>query len=78
MNAPRTNPHIIACRRKLRYSDEVSARAAASVICERHELVSVGIYRCKVCSGWHVSTNRRSRRWSVTAGQTVIPLGGKQ
>jgi hypothetical protein len=77
MKAERRDREIANCKKKRRHPDEVTARAAASVVCEEYNMLSVGIYKCRHCNGWHVTTKHRARRWRVTAGQTVIPRRGR-
>ena len=57
---------IISCRRKIRYCDEVTARAAVSLICEHMKLQRQYVYKCHVCRGWHASKKHQGRRGRVT------------
>lgn len=44
-----------ACARKRRYPDEILARAMAAVQAKWKDEGKLYIYRCKVCSGWHLT-----------------------
>lgn len=47
---------IIVCQRKRRYPDEISARVfAMNSIQQTDETLSLYVYRCNVCAGWHLT-----------------------
>lgn len=61
------------CAKKIRYSDELTARAAASYWCVQKDRKKSYIYECPVCKGYHVTTKRRkSRKYTVTQETTYI------
>jgi hypothetical protein len=54
------------CKAKPRYTDELQARAAATVrLDEKPQLVRLWIYRCKHCFGWHLTSKSQGARFAV-------------
>lgn len=48
-----------ACKRKVRYSSDAAAQAALKKINPRHALKKpTRVYRCPICSGWHLTSQR--------------------
>lgn len=72
MSAPKVNPEIAICQAKRRYSDELGARASASVICERTSKDKLGVYFCRFCRGWHVTSLTTTRGWRVTPDELFV------
>jgi hypothetical protein len=47
---------VLACKQKHRYSDEITARAAAMDSIQKYKNVEkLYVYNCPVCSGWHLT-----------------------
>lgn len=53
------------CDGKRRYPDEWTARAAGQYI-EAKEGVSLWLYPCSVCRGFHLTSQRRASKYSVS------------
>jgi hypothetical protein len=50
------NKQVIACKQKNRYSDEITARAAAMDSIQKYQNVEkLYVYNCPICSGWHLT-----------------------
>lgn len=52
---PYTPSEKATCEKKRRYPDEPSARAMAACQAKFKEEGKLYVYRCKVCSGWHLT-----------------------
>lgn len=50
-----TESEKATCERKRRYPDENLARAFAAMRARKVDEGRLYIYRCKVCSGWHLT-----------------------
>tara|TARA_R110000824_G_scaffold379016_2_gene570833 strand:- start:5727 stop:5954 length:228 start_codon:yes stop_codon:yes gene_type:complete len=70
MSEPPAKKGLNNCRAKIRYSDELSARANVSVLCERHKTERRFIYACPHCSGWHATKQFHPTAIPVTAENT--------
>ncbi|HEU4914844.1 MAG TPA: hypothetical protein VFT16_05620 [Candidatus Saccharimonadales bacterium] len=48
------------CKRKVRYSSDAGAQAALKKINPTHALNRpTRVYKCPVCSGWHLTSQRK-------------------
>lgn len=52
---PYTPSEKATCDKKRRYPDEPLARAMAAMRANATEQGKLYVYRCKVCSGWHLT-----------------------
>jgi hypothetical protein len=73
MTAPPLKRPVLTCQRKLRWSDEFAARAAAMHRLEQPDqpLDRLWIYRCPMCAGWHLTSKRQATSMMVTAANPV-------
>lgn len=61
----RLNPK---CRAKRRYNDEPTVRAAGMVAIEElGNTDRLWCYRCRHCSGWHLTSNNQGGRWLIVS-----------
>lgn len=59
----RTDP---TCKDKVRYTDEVSVRAAGQLsLQERKNRAKLWCYLCKHCRGWHLTHTDQGARWMI-------------
>ena len=75
MSAPPVKKNVANCQHKVRYADELGARAAVSVLCEQYPDKKMGVYLCPVCSRWHATCTCVSQGREVTADD---PCAGKK
>lgn len=52
---PYTPSEKATCEKKRRYADEPLARAFAALMASNTDQGKLYVYRCKVCSGWHLT-----------------------
>jgi hypothetical protein len=54
------------CKAKPRYVSEVEARANALLSLEtRRDTDRIWVYRCRHCSGWHLTSSNQGKRYMV-------------
>lgn len=53
------------CISKNRYSDEFAARAMGRIM-SKQNAVPLWVYRCKLCSGWHLTKHPQNGAERVT------------
>ena len=49
------NKSIINCKKKTRYSDELTALAATTHVSDVEGTQELYIYKCPHCKGWHMT-----------------------
>lgn len=78
MSAPPIKTVVRNCQKKRRFSDEFAARAATqSRLQEIGQKDGLSVYRCPLCAGWHMTSNKRSARyWRVTDTEVYPTLKG--
>lgn len=77
VNKPRAYRVDPVCKGKQRYPDEVSVRAWGAVaIAERKNTDRLWCYRCRHCSGWHLTSNNYGKRWEIH-GDDPAPAAGR-
>lgn len=54
---------------KRRYPDELSARAMALNSIEVTDIKKLWVYKCKDCSGWHLTKNNQGYKKLVREGE---------
>ncbi len=59
---------------KMRYSDELGARAATSVLCDALHQDELFVYKCPHCLGWHATKKQTGniQKRKVTSESTFI------
>lgn len=71
MTAPPPKPAHVTCRKKRRYPDELTARAAAMWSISQSETERLWVYACELCKGWHLTSRPNGRRRLVTEDNPV-------
>lgn len=66
---PIPNIQVANCERKLRWDDELEARAATSFLAGSAPGGRLWIYHCRTCAGWHCTKRNHGLRWLVTQGK---------
>ena len=56
------------CQSKLRYPDEITARAAGLHYREHYATIALYVYRCPHCAGYHLTRAAHNKRASVEWG----------
>jgi hypothetical protein len=51
-----------ACKRKIRHRTESKALVVAAKCAAMRNVRGLHVYRCPVCSGWHLTHQERARR----------------
>jgi hypothetical protein len=64
---PRPYRTDATCKDKRRYPDEVSIRAIGAVdLTEcKDPAKRLWCYRCRHCSGWHLTSTNQGKRWEI-------------
>jgi hypothetical protein len=58
---------VESCKKKHRHPDEITARAAAmDSIQKYHNVKTLYVYNCPVCSGWHLTKSSKDHTIKVT------------
>lgn len=70
MSAPPPKKGLKNCQVKIRYGDEMSARANISVLCEQHGTSRMFLYKCPHCLGWHATRNFKPNSFFITPENT--------
>lgn len=80
MSAPPIKTVVRNCQKKRRFSDEYAARAAAQERLQKlGQKDGLSVYRCPLCAGWHLTSNKRAARyWRVTDTEVYPTLKGAQ
>ena len=72
MTAPPLKQVVVTCLNKRRYSDEVTARAAAMFVLGRNgNIKTLWVYPCYQCRGWHLTKRNNGVRTKVTPDNPV-------
>jgi hypothetical protein len=53
------------CKDKRRYPDEMSIRAVGAVELEERKAKRLWCYRCRHCTGWHLTSKDQGPRWEI-------------
>lgn len=54
------------CNHKRRYSDELDARAGASIALDSKDFLYIlFIYKCHECAGWHLTQSIGERKYRI-------------
>lgn len=74
MSAPPLKGQAATCNKKRRYPCELTARAAAMDAIERYRNTdALSVYRCRICSGWHL-TKQVNGKVVVTETDPITPV----
>ena len=74
MSRPPVSKSLYNCMEKVRYSDELGARAAASCLCDSFHCDELYVYKCPHCAGWHATSKVKGdiQREKVTPDDPFI------
>lgn len=68
MTAPAARRRVRTCESKIRFADELTARAATMAYLESHrDVPKLFLYPCPHCRGWHRTSKRHQDFYLVTA-----------